>query len=51
MFQQSERWRCQYSSANVRRSRDKSSRTVRFERLALKVAMQNEGDFVDVVLL
>jgi len=51
IFQQSERWRCKYSSAYVRQSRNKSSRTVRFERLALKVAMQNDGDFVDVILL
>jgi len=51
VFQQSERWRCQYSSAYVRQSRDKSSRTVRFERLVVKVVTQNEGDFVDVILL
>jgi hypothetical protein len=32
-------------------SRDSSKRSVRFVRLALKVAMQNDRDFVNIILL
>ena len=41
---QSERWRLQYWSAYV-------AAAIRFVRLALKVVVQNDGDFVNVILL
>jgi hypothetical protein len=41
----SERWMCHYPSADV------AAAIVRFVRLALQVVMQNDGDFVDVILL
>jgi hypothetical protein len=38
---------CLYSSCNHVTGR----KTIRFVKLALKVVMQNDGDFVDVILL
>ena len=52
LFTQSERWRCQYWSAYVAaavtwlRLED-----LKFVRLALKFVAQNDGDFMDVILL
>ena len=51
-FLLSEQWRLQYSSAYLlQQSCDWSRRAVRFVRLAPKVVKQNDGDFVDVILL
>jgi hypothetical protein len=51
-FPLSEQWRLQYSSAYlIQQSCNWSRRAVRFVRLAQKVVKQNDGDFVDVILL
>jgi len=43
--------RSSWSAICLLQSRDWSSRTARFVRLVLKVLMQNDGDFVDIILL
>jgi len=44
---QSERWRCQYWYATYQRqSNDWGRRALSFVRLALKVVVQNDGDFM-----
>jgi hypothetical protein len=51
VFLQSERLRCRYWSAYVAAAICDLVRTVRFVRLALKIVMQNNRDFVVVILL
>ena len=52
LFTQSERWRCQYWSAYVAAVVTcLRLENLKFVRLALKFVVQNDGDFMDVILL